>query len=64
MGGVDMRISIILIILLLIVVGFLMIYNSFGMRERDALVARSMITILGILSLCGGIYLFVRYVSR
>lgn len=59
-----MRISIILIILLLIVVGFLMIYNSFGMRERDALVARSMITILGILSLCGGIYLFVRYVSR
>ncbi|HIX02477.1 MAG TPA: hypothetical protein H9861_06965 [Candidatus Ligilactobacillus excrementigallinarum] len=59
-----MRISIILIILLLIVVGFLMIYNSFGMRERDALVARSMIIILGILSLCGGIYLFVRYVSR
>ncbi|WP_290033112.1 hypothetical protein [Ligilactobacillus cholophilus] len=59
-----MRISIVLIILLLIVIGFLMIYNSFGMKERDAILMRIIITILGILSLCAGVYLFVRYITR
>ena len=35
-----MRLSIILIILLLIVVGFLMIYNALGVRDRAATFSR------------------------
>lgn len=56
-----MKLSIILVILLLILVGFLMIYNSFGMRDRDAIVSRIIITILGIFSIGAGIYLFIEY---
>lgn len=59
-----MRLSIILIILLLIIVGFLMIYNALGVRDRAAAFSRGMIMTIGIIILSGGIYLFVEYLLR
>ena len=59
-----MRLSIILIILLLIVVGFLMIYNTLGVRDRAATFSRGMIMAIGIIIFGGGIYLFVKYLLR
>ena len=59
-----MRLSIILIILLLIVVGFLMIYNALGVRDRAATFSRGMIMTIGIIIFGGGIYLFLKYLLR
>lgn len=59
-----MRLSIILAILLLIVVGFLMVYNAFGNQDRDAAFSRIMIIIVGIMILGGGIYLLIKYLVK
>ena len=59
-----MDISIIAIILLLGIVGFLMIYNSIGMEDPNAVLVKWVIMILGIGCLCGGIYLIIKYIFR
>ncbi len=51
-----MRLSIILIILLLCLVGLLMIIAASNMKEKDALAVRLILFVLGFLCMATGLY--------
>lgn len=63
--GGKVRLSIILIILLLCLVGLLMVISAVGMKEKDAFAVRILFFVLGIVCIIIGLYiLFAVYLPQ
>lgn len=55
-----MRLSIILIILLLCLVGLLMVVSAAGMKEKDAFAVRLLLYALGLICIAIGLYVLFK----